>query len=144
MQERKLGYLETMHKHGLVPEAGFLNSGNNRQDGGYRAMNELLGLTRPPSAVLIANNLMTLGGLKAVHESGLRIPEHISLIGFDDMDWAASLQPPLSVIAQPAFEMGERAASALLERIREPGLPPRKFLLQTELILRASCSPLGK
>jgi len=142
MQERKLGYLETIRSHKLALEDGFLNSGNNRQDGGYRAMSEMLRLTRPPSAVLIANNLMTLGGLKAIHESGLRIPEQISLIGFDDMDWAASLQPPLSVIAQPAFEMGERAASALLERIREPGLPSRKFLLQTELILRASCRSL--
>ncbi len=101
-------------------------------------MRNLLALENPPTAVLIANNLMTLGGLTAIHESRISIPDEIALIGFDDMDWAPSLQPPLSVISQPAFGMGERAAKLLLERIREPDLAPRKVILETELILRKS------
>jgi DNA-binding LacI/PurR family transcriptional regulator len=142
MQEREKGYLATLQKYGLSVPDRFLQHGNNRQDGGYRKMKELLTLEQPPSAVLIANNLMTLGGLKAIHESGIEIPQQISIIGFDDMDWAPSLQPPLSVVAQPAFEMGEKAATALLERIRKPGLPPKKILLKTELIMRDSCQRL--
>ena len=142
MQERENGFLETVQKHGLPVLDEYLRHGDNRQDGGYREMKALLTLEQPPSAVLIANNLMTLGGLKAIHESGIQIPQQISLIGFDDMDWAPSLQPPLSVVAQPAFEMGEKAALALLERIREPGVPPKKILLKTKLILRDSCRSL--
>jgi DNA-binding LacI/PurR family transcriptional regulator len=139
MNDREKGYLGTLKKHRIPIVAEYLHYGNNRQDGGYQAVKELLALEHPPTAVLIANNLMTLGGLKAIHESGIKIPEQISLIGFDDMDWAPSLQPPLSVVAQPAYEMGEKAATALFERIREPGLPPKKILLKTELIIRASC-----
>jgi DNA-binding LacI/PurR family transcriptional regulator len=139
MRDRERGYRATLKKHGIPQLAEYVQYGNNRQDGGYQAMKELLELEHPPTAVLIANNLMTLGGLKAIHESGKKIPEQISLIGFDDMDWAPSLQPPLSVVAQPAYEMGEQAAAALFERIRQPELPPRKILLKTELILRASC-----
>jgi DNA-binding LacI/PurR family transcriptional regulator len=142
MQDRENGYLGTLGKHGLPIVAEYLHYGNNRQDGGYQAMKELLALEMPPTAVLIANNLMTLGGLKAIHESGVKIPQQISLIGFDDMDWAPSLQPPLSVVAQPAYEMGEKAATVLLERIRQPGLPRRQILLKTELIMRESCCSL--
>lgn len=100
-------------------------------------------LVPPPTAVLIANNLMALGGLQAIHEAGLGIPEQISLIGFDDMDWAPWLQPPLSVVARPACEMGERAAAVLRARIREPGLPAQHILLETGLILCASCRSPG-
>lgn len=142
MQEREQGYRDALMRHGLAVPPGCLARGNNRQDGGYRAMQELLALTPRPTAVLIANNLMTLGGLKAIHESGTRIPEQISLIGIDDMDWAPSLQPPLSVVAQPAYEMGEQAATALLARIREPGRPFRRITLKTELIMRSSCRRL--
>jgi DNA-binding LacI/PurR family transcriptional regulator len=141
MQERQRGFLEMLHKHGLQTAPELIRAGDNRQAGGYREMQALLALPEPPTAVLIANNLMTLGGLQAIHESGIKIPMEISLIGFDDMDWAPSLQPPLSVVAQPAFEMGERAALALLERIHDPTLPPRHIQLQTHLILRASCQP---
>jgi len=145
MQEREQGFLETLKKHKLSLPQAYLTRGNNRQDGGYEAMKELLALKQPPSAVLIANNLMTLGGLKALHESRVKIPEQISLIGFDDMDWAPSLQPPLTVVAQPAYEMGEKAAQALLERIHEPGLPTKTTVLQTHLIVRDSCqSPLDE
>lgn len=139
MQDRERGYLDTLRKHGQPFPPRFLSRGNNRQDGGYQAMRQLLALSQIPSAVLVANNLMTLGGLEAIHQAGIKIPQQISLIGFDDMDWAPSLQPPLSVVAQPAYEMGERAAALLLERLHEPDLPPRKVLLKTELILRSSC-----
>ena len=143
MHEREEGYLDALRKHNLPVLETYLRQGNNRQNGGYVAMQELLSLETPPTAVLIANNLMTLGGLQAVHEMGLEIPEHISVIGFDDMDWAPSLRPPLTVIAQPAYEMGEKAAAILLERIRQPDLPHQTVVLDTQLIVRASCRDLN-
>jgi DNA-binding LacI/PurR family transcriptional regulator len=105
-------------------------------------MKEVLSNKDIPTAVLIANNLMTLGGLQAIHERKIMIPGQISLIGFDDMDWAPSLDPPLSVVAQPAYEMGEMAATVLLKRIKQPDLPPQQITLKTELIIRASCQSL--
>jgi LacI family transcriptional regulator len=139
MQERLKGYRDAMSKSGLPISECFVREGNNRQSGGYEAMKALLSEDKMPTAVLIANNLMTLGGLQAIHERNIRIPEQISLIGFDDMDWAPSLDPPLSVVAQPAFEMGEMAATVLMKRIKQPDLPPQQIILKTKLIIRASC-----
>jgi len=144
MHERERGYLTAVRKHKLPVVADYLRQGNNRQDGGYAAVCELLSLQQPPTAILIANNLMTLGGLHAIHENGLEIPEQVSLVGFDDMDWAASLRPPLTVVAQPAYEMGETAASILLDRIHNSELPHRTVVLDTRLVVRASCRDLGK
>jgi DNA-binding LacI/PurR family transcriptional regulator len=144
MQAREQGYLSALQKHGLPVIPAYLRSGDNRQNGGHAAVCELLALADPPTALLIANNLMTLGGLQAIHECGLEIPQQISLVGFDDMDWAASLRPPLTVVAQPAYEMGETAATILLERIQNPAQTPQERLLETRLIIRDSCMDLHK
>lgn len=142
MREREQGYLAALKKHKLPIVEEFLRLGNNRQDGGHSAVCELLALPQPPTAILIANNLMTLGGLQAIHESGLEIPEHVSLVGFDDMDWASSLRPPLTCVAQPAYRMGEIAASILRDRIQNPAMPYQTILLDTQLVIRASCKYL--
>jgi LacI family transcriptional regulator len=144
MSEREAGYLAALRKHNLPFVAEYLRQGNNRQDGGYAAVCDLLSLSQPPTAILIANNMMTLGGLQAIHELGLEIPDQVSLVGFDDMDWAASLRPPLTVVAQPAYEMGETAATLLLERIQTPELAHKMIVLNTSLIVRASCQDLNK
>jgi LacI family transcriptional regulator len=139
--ERQQGFLEGIQAAGLsIPEA-YIQIGDFRQESGYQAMQRLLELPAPPSAVLVGNNLMTLGALQAIHEDCLSIPQDMAIIGFDDMPWAASLQPPLTVIAQPTFEMGVTAARLLLDRIVNPDLPTRNVILDTRLIVRASsCS----
>ncbi len=139
MLEREHGYLQALRQHGLPLAPGYLRQGNNRQSGGYAVVSELVRLAEPPSAILIANNLMTLGGLQAIHEYGLEIPADVSVVGFDDMDWAPSLRPALTCVAQPAFEMGEAAAAILLGRIRSPQQPHQMIKLETRLIVRASC-----
>jgi len=139
MNEREQGYLAALRKHNLPVLQRYIQYGNNRLEGGYSAVRELLSLDQPPTALLIANNLMTLGGLQAIHETGLDIPGQISLVGFDDMDWASSLRPPLTVVAQPAFEMGETSASVLLERTHTPDMTHRTVMLNTKLVIRASC-----
>jgi LacI family transcriptional regulator len=67
------------------------------------------------------------------------MPNDIAVVGFDDLPWATSLQPPLSVVAQPAFEVGVTAARLLLDRLHDPARPPRHITLETRLIVRASC-----
>jgi LacI family transcriptional regulator/LacI family repressor for deo operon, udp, cdd, tsx, nupC, and nupG len=89
--------------------------------------------------VFTASNLLTLGALQAIHELKLAIPKDIAIVGFDEMPWAMSLRPPLTTVAQPAFDVGRTAAELLLARIREPELPLRRVVLETKLIVRSSC-----
>jgi LacI family transcriptional regulator/LacI family repressor for deo operon, udp, cdd, tsx, nupC, and nupG len=80
-----------------------------------------------------------MGALQAIHERRLVIPDQIAIVGFDEMPWAMSLRPPLTTVAQPAFEVGRTAAELLLARVREPSLPRRQVVLETRLIIRSSC-----
>ena len=137
--ERCAGYQRALLSAGLPINPELIRTGNFRREEGYRLMGALLDLPTPPSAVLVSNNLMTLGALQMVHERGLNIPDQISLIGFDDMAWAPSLRPPLTVVAQPAYEMGMAAARLLLNRIEDPEGPIQRVTFEAQLIVRASC-----
>jgi LacI family transcriptional regulator len=139
---RKAGFLEAMKDAGnLTPR---IELSNFRQEGGYQAMQSLLDSPNRPSALLVANNVMTLGALQCIHEHQLAIPKDVALVGFDDTPWVTSLQPPLTVIAQPTFEMGKIAARLLLDRIEGPENPIQRITLETQLIIRQSCGyPLG-
>ena len=92
-----------------------------------------------PSALLVGNNLMTLGALAAIRELGLRIPDDVAVIGYDDMPWAPAFDPPLTAVRQPGYEMGRRATELLLERVEDPEREPQVVMLQPELIVRRSC-----
>ncbi len=137
--ERRDGYMRAFQASGIPVDPELIQYGDFRQDSGYRAMGALLDLTDPPSAVLVSNNLMTLGALQMIHERDLTIPNQISIIGFDDIDWASSLRPPMTVIAQPVTEMGIAAANLLLERIQNPEGPIKHLTFDSRLIVRASC-----
>jgi len=137
--DRKEGYLQALVNHHIPVNAALIVDGNFRQEGGYMAMQQLLDMKEPPTAVLVANNLMTLGALRKIHEHRLSIPNDLAVIGFDDMDWATSLNPPLTVVAQPSFEMGLIAAQLLLSRIQESSSPTQQVVLETTLIIRESC-----
>jgi LacI family transcriptional regulator len=140
---RRQGYLQAIEETGAARP--MIEIGNFRQDGGYKAMQALLDRPDRPSAVVVGNNLMTLGALQIIHERQLVIPKDIAVVGFDDMPWVTSLQPPLTVIAQPTCEMGMIAARLLLDRIRLPDNPVQRLTLDTQLIVRSSCgSPLGE
>jgi DNA-binding LacI/PurR family transcriptional regulator len=137
--ERERGYREALRQADLPLRNELIFCGDFREAGGYQGIKALLGIRQPPTAVFIANNLMTLGALRALHEMGRRIPNDVALVGFDDMPWATSLNPPLTAVAQPAQEIGESAAELLLDRIARPDRPIRHVILETRLIVRASC-----
>lgn len=138
-QEREQGYRVALQEAHVPIRADLLRHGDFREAGGYGAMRALLELQHPPTAVFVANNLMTLGALRALHEAERRIPGDVALVGFDDMPWATSLNPPLTAVSQPALAMGETAAELLLARIAEPSRPVRHVVLDTNLVVRASC-----
>lgn len=138
-RERLAGYQEALRAAGIPARESLIIHSDFRQAGGYAAMRRLLELAKHPRAVVVANNLMALGALQAIHEKGVRIPDQVAVIGFDDMPWATSLRPPLTAVAQPAEELGHTAAELLLERLGDPERVPRQVVLATRLMVRASC-----
>jgi len=137
--ERLEGARQACATLGIQPEALRVLHSDFHQEGGYRAMKSLLSGGRVPRAVLVANNLMTLGALQALHEGRVRIPEDVAIVCFDDMPWSTSLWPPLSAVAQPAEELGRTAAGLLLERLVTPDRVSRQVILRNQLMVRASC-----
>ncbi len=106
--------------------------------GAHRAAQELLNQPEPPDALLVANSAMAVGVLRALHEHGIRPGRDVGLVAFDDAPWAELLDPPLSVVAQPAYEIGTVAARLLLARITDNTRPPTTTTLGARLIERAS------
>jgi LacI family transcriptional regulator len=135
---RLAGYRAALRAAGRTLDPSLVAYGNFKTDGGYTATQQLLRQRRLPDGLLISNNLMTVGGLQAIADAGLRIPSDIAIVGFDDSSWAAALNPPLTVIAQPTYEIGLQAARLLLRRIDGEKFPPRHVVLRAELIERAS------
>lgn len=142
--ERQAGYELALRSAGLPLDPALIQVGNYTLEGGYRAMRSLIENPERPTAVLIANNVMTLGALQYVNEQALEIPCDIAVIGYDDMPWAASLRPPLTVVAQPDDEIGVLAARLMLDRIREPESSIKHMTLDARLILRSSCNCGGE
>lgn len=138
-RDRYSGYGHAIKEAGLRLEVELTRFGDYHLESGFAEARMLLSLDRPPTAILVANNEMVIGALNAIHEAGKKIPDEIAIVGFDDFPWAISLNPPLTTVAQPAQEIGVRAAELLLERVASPDLPARVFTFNTELIVRMSC-----
>ena len=138
-RERQEGYKQALTEHGIESDQDLIKIGDFKQDSGYQRACELLEMDDRPTAVFTANNLMTLGALNAIHEKGLSIPQDVAIVGFDDMPWAPSLNPPLTAVAQPTYELGRVAAEMLLARIADRDHPIREIKLETALIVRESC-----
>ena len=115
--------------------------GDFSSQSGFDAMQSLLLLPQRPTAVLVCNDLMGLGALSAAHQAGVRIPQDMSLVGFDDIELAHFASPPLTTIAQPKQRMGSLAVDMLLERIQNKRSQTRQVLLQPTLVVRASTGP---
>jgi len=138
-KERERGYEQALRAAGLPIRSELVYRGDFREGGGYDGMKALMALPHRPTAVFVANNLMTLGAFRALHEAAIRIPQEVAIVGFDDMPWATSLNPPLTAASQPSQEIGSSAADLLLDRIARPDRAIRHLILETKLVVRASC-----
>lgn len=138
-QQRNKGYQEALTKNGLPFDPELIKYGDSKHDSGVKLCEELLSLPEPPDAIFTGNNLMTLGALETIHKRGVKIPEDVAIVGFDDMYWSISLNPPLTAVYQPAYEIGRRSGELLIQRIKDPGRPSIQMILNTELMLRSSC-----
>jgi LacI family transcriptional regulator len=139
-RERMKAFLETLRSRGVEADAELVREGDFRDESGYRLAKELMLSNRPPEAIVASNALMGVGALKAMQELGVRCPEDVALAVFDEMPLAEVLKPKLTVVAQPAYEMGKRGAELLLARIEglETRPVPVRMELAPELIVRES------
>ena len=141
-EERLAGFIQAAKENGIEQDPELIFWGDSGLESGYNGAMALLNNADRPSAIFCTNNLMALGALHAFREKGLKCPEDISMVGFDDHLWADIFTPPLTVISQPTHELGKTAARLLHQYISEgaPVNSPQKINLETQLIIRGSCS----
>lgn len=134
--ERLAGYTDAMRAANLTP---FAVDGGFRADAARRETTQLLAVAPPPTALVVGNNLMTLGVLEAVRAAGIAVPEDLALVAVDDPPWAALVDPPLTVVAQPVLQIAETAMTLLFERLDGVRNESVRVVLPLELRVRESC-----
>jgi LacI family transcriptional regulator len=137
--ERIEGYRAGLKDAGLPFDERFLECGESEMEPAHQAVLRLMKLSKPPTAIISANNKMTLGVVRALKSIGRRIPKDIAIAAFDDFEWADSFDPTLTALAQPCQEMGAHAIKLLLRRIKTPQRKPVTLVLEPELRIRHSC-----
>jgi LacI family transcriptional regulator len=138
-EERLTGYQQALETHGIPRDPTLIAEGHSRIEGGERAVLQLLTQeTARPTALFVTNGLMVIGALQAITRVGLRCPQDIALVGFDDFEWAAVMHPRLTTVRQPTYEIGQKAAQLLFERLEKRDATPQIVRLQPHLIIRES------
>jgi len=135
--DRKAGYVKALKDRGLELDEALIVEGDFTEAGGYYAMQHLL--FRKPDAVFAASDIMAYGAMRAVKQANLHIPQDIALIGFDDLPLANASQLSLTTVRQPVIKFGVAAVELLIDLIENGTEPPRRIILETELIIRESC-----
>jgi DNA-binding LacI/PurR family transcriptional regulator len=140
-KERLVGFKRAMKEAKLHLSSDYTQETSYDKQGGHAKTLVLLGLVPRPTAIFAGNDMIALGALLAVHEAGLRCPNDVSIMGFDDLDLAETTNPPLSSVSQSGYQLGATAARLLLDR-REGDIGPAKHIvLETVLNLRHSVAP---
>jgi LacI family transcriptional regulator len=137
--DRLRGYRQELEALGLPYRPQYVLDGDFYAESGRRSMNVLLSLSEPPTAVFVAADLMAVGALQAVREAGLRVPEDVAIVGFDDLQFAALVTPALTTVRQDKAGLGTAAAAALVTMIEEPLTAAPIVTVPVELVTRASC-----
>jgi LacI family transcriptional regulator len=140
------GFRKALQEAHLPLREEYIRPGGFSMEGGHRAALEILQLPKPPTAVFSCNNRMTLGLMCALRDLGLRCPQDVSALGFDDFDWSELFSPRLTTIVQPSYEMGKRATEMLLQVIQASdqhleSSERNRLVLKAELRVRESTAP---
>jgi len=139
--EREEGYRRGMRRNGLEVEPELIVEGGSAAGEAARAMEQLW--SRRPTAVIPANNYMTVGVLRWLRQAGLVVPRDVALAGFDDFEWSALIDPPLTAVAQNWTAIGQRAIDMLTDRMASPDRPFRTERIVASLMVRQSCGCPG-
>ena len=140
---RSTGYCKALEEAGIATDENLVVRGDFDFESGHRAAHQLLANDKRPTAIFACNDIMAIGAICAAVELGLRVPEDLSVVGYDDIPLASYSNPPLTTVAQPIYDMGVTAASMLLERLHDPSGPARQLVLDVELQIRRSTAVLS-
>lgn len=135
---RRSGFKRALRERGITIRPEYIQQSGADSQSGYVTAMRLMKLRPRPTALLAGNDVIALGALRAFRELGLRCPEDVSLIGFDDLDFCEMTAPALTTVSQPGYEFGSAAATLLLQRIRGDLQHPRHVVMDTTLKLRQS------
>lgn len=141
-RDRCKGFHQAMAKHGLSVDQSLVQEGEFSFESGFNLMMKFLSLEEPPTAIFAGNDEMAMGAVKAAKSKGFRVPDDLSVVGFDDIKFASIFEPALTTIAQPTFDMGQKAMHLLLKIINNEVLEKDQFILSDKLIVRNSCKEL--
>jgi DNA-binding LacI/PurR family transcriptional regulator len=135
--DRKAGYLDALARAGIEPDPDLI------YDGDFSAADAATGTRRvmehSPDAIVAANDVMAMASMSELAAMGVRVPEDVAVIGFDDLRAASRTKPPLTTVRQSISVLASEAIRTLTDLIEEPNLPPQQVVIPTELIVRASC-----
>lgn len=137
-QDRLEGYRQALAARGIPVDEDLIAEGDFTEQGGQAAMRRLL--PHRPTAVFAASDMMAVGAIKVLREAGLRVPEDVAVVGFDDIPLASMVEPPLTTVRQPIEQLGSMAVELLVSLMENPGEETvHRVVLPTELVIRASC-----
>lgn len=139
--KRTEGYIKALHENGITKQDHYFEVADYSFQKGYEAMHRLLDKAPELSAVFVISDIMAIGAAKAIKERGLSIPEDISLMGFDDIDYAEFFNPPLTTVHQPVEEIANKTAELMI-RILDDGAQHEHIVFETNLVNRESCKAL--
>jgi len=140
--DRKQGYLKALIEQGQSVDETLVVEGDFTEASGYAGMRKLL--AAKPDAVFCASDIMAIGAMHAARDAGLRLPDDIAFVGFDDLSLATLPEPRLTTIRQPIYRFGFKAVEILIDLIDHGIQPPRRILMDTEMIIRESCGAKQK
>ncbi len=138
--DRLQGYRNALEIYGIPYDPELVAEGDFSERSGYEAAQKLI--PKHPDAMFIANDVMALGALRALRQARLRVPEDVAIVGYDDGPAANQFEPPLTTVYQPIHEMGLVAIETLLDIIHNPTQETRRVVMETRLIVRASCGAI--
>ena len=142
VHERLSGFKTVMVQNGTPPDPDLIHEGDWAASSGVDAVQDFLDTGKKFTAIFAQNDRMAIGVLSALRHKGIRVPEDVSVVGFDDMPLASYFDPPLTTIRQDFTAIGEQAVHVLMNKIEKPGTPLENRVLSAELIVRGSTCPL--
>lgn len=141
-KDRMAGYRQALAERGVNFNPSWVAHADFTPISGERAMQQLLQLPDRPSAVFATSDTVAIGAMRAIRRQGLRIPQDMAIVGFDDIPLAEYYSPPLTTVRLPAYQLGEASAAMLMDLLANKPPEPRRRLLDSELIVRSSCGAL--
>jgi len=139
-RDRSRGFFEALEAYGLEADPDLVRYTDDfMEETGRRVTSELLVSRHRPEAIFAPSDILAMGAYHAVEEAGLRIPEDVAIVGYDDIPPAAQLSPPLTTVRTPYYDFGVQSASLLLDIINQKVRPPQKVVIEQSLVVRESC-----